>query len=36
MKAIFCGVSPAMIAPILHSCYCLAKLGINDWAQQDQ
>jgi hypothetical protein len=27
---IFYGVSPAVIALILHSCYCLAKLGMDD------
>jgi chromate transporter len=30
---IFCGVSPAVIALILHSCYRLAKLGMEDWLQ---
>src|SRR5919206_2979483 len=35
MTAIFYGVSPAVIALILHSCYRLAKLGMEDrfqWA----
>src|SRR5262249_26056546 len=27
------GVSPAVIALILHSCYRLAKLGMEDWLQ---
>ena len=31
--AIFYGVSPAVIALILHSCYRLARLGMEDWAQ---
>ncbi len=31
--AIFYGVSPAVIALILHSCYRLAKLGMEDWVQ---
>src|SRR3979490_2809591 len=29
----FYGVSPAVIALILHSCYRLAKLGMEDWLQ---
>src|SRR6201981_4096054 len=33
MTAIFYGVSPAVIALILHSCWRLAKLGIEDWLQ---
>ncbi|HYL34256.1 MAG TPA: chromate efflux transporter [Stellaceae bacterium] len=33
MTAIFYGVSPAVIALILHSCYRLAKLGMEDWPQ---
>src|SRR4051794_35311123 len=33
MIAIFYGVSPAVIALILHSCYRLAKLGMEDWLQ---
>ncbi len=33
LTAIFYGVSPAVIALILHSCYRLAKLGIEDWLQ---
>jgi chromate transporter len=33
VTAIFYGVSPAVIALILHSCYRLAKLGIEDWLQ---
>lgn len=35
VRAIFYGVSPAVIALILHSCYRLAKLGMEDvfqWA----
>jgi chromate transporter len=31
--AIFYGVSPAVIALILHSCVRLAKLGMEDWLQ---
>jgi chromate transporter len=31
MTAVFYGVSPAVIALILHSCYRLAKLGMEDW-----
>jgi chromate transporter len=33
VTAIFYGVSPAVIALILHSCHRLAKLGIEDWLQ---
>lgn len=33
MTAIFYGVSPAVIALILHSCYRLAKLGMERWLQ---
>jgi chromate transporter len=33
LNAIFYGVSPAVIALILHSCYRLAKLGMEDWLQ---
>jgi len=33
MAAIFYGVSPAVIALILHSTYRLAKLGMEDWLQ---
>jgi chromate transporter len=33
VTAIFYGVSPAVIAMILHSCYRLAKLGMEDRAQ---
>src|SRR5579864_5935078 len=33
MAAIFYGVSPAVIALILHSCWRLAKLGMTDWPQ---
>jgi chromate transporter len=33
VKAVFYGVSPAVIALILHSCYRLAKLGMEDWIQ---
>jgi len=33
VTAIFYGVSPAVIALILHSCYRLAKLGMEDWQQ---
>ncbi len=33
VRAIFYGVSPAVIALILHSCYRLAKLGMEDLAQ---
>src|SRR5215510_1457073 len=33
ITGIFYGVSPAVIALILHSCYRLAKLGMEDWVQ---
>ena len=33
LTAIFYGVSPAVIALILHSCFRLAKLGMDDWLQ---
>src|SRR5438046_4728155 len=33
VAAIFYGVSPAVIALILHSCYRLTKLGMNDWIE---
>src|SRR5215471_19008499 len=33
ITAIFYGVSPAVIALIVHSCYRLAKLGGEDWLQ---
>jgi chromate transporter len=33
VTAIFYGVSPAVIALILHSCSRLAKLGMEDWLQ---
>lgn len=33
MTAIFYGVSPAVIALILHSCWRLSKLGMEDWFQ---
>ena len=33
VTAIFYGVSPAVIALILHSCYRLAKMGMEDWLQ---
>ncbi len=33
LTAIFYGVSPAVIALILHSCYRLAKLAMEDWLQ---
>src|SRR5438477_8995498 len=33
VKAIFYGVSPAVIALILHSCYRLGKLGMKDWLE---
>jgi chromate transporter len=33
VTAIFYGVSPAVISLILHSCYRLAKLGMDDWTQ---
>jgi chromate transporter len=33
VTAIFYGVSPAVIAMILHSCYRLSKLGMEDWVQ---
>lgn len=34
MTAIFYGVSPAVIALIVHSCWRLAKLGMDDWFQR--
>ena len=33
VTAVFYGVSPAVIAVILHSCCRLAKLGMEDWVQ---
>ncbi|HEY7843278.1 MAG TPA: chromate efflux transporter [Bradyrhizobium sp.] len=33
VTGIFYGVSPAVIALILHSCYRLARLGMEDWLQ---
>lgn len=33
MTAVFYGVCPAVIALILHSCWRLAKLGMEDWLQ---
>src|SRR6266403_4803645 len=33
VTGIFYGVSPAVIALIVHSCYRLAKLGMEDWLQ---
>lgn len=33
ITGIFYGVSPAVIALILHSCYRLARLGMEDWLQ---
>jgi chromate transporter len=33
MTGVFYGVAPAVIALILHSCYRLAKLGMDDWFQ---
>lgn len=33
MTAIFYGVSPCVIALILHSCWRLGKLGMEDWFQ---
>src|SRR5262245_25181748 len=33
VAAIFYGVSPAVIALILHSCYRLTKLGMKDWME---
>src|SRR5690348_6447528 len=33
MTGVFYGVAPAVIALILHSCYRLAKLGMEDWLQ---
>jgi chromate transporter len=33
LRAIFYGVSPAVIALILHSCYRLTKLGMEDYLQ---
>src|SRR5215813_6633339 len=33
VKAIFYGVSPAVIALILQSCYRLTKLGMTDWLE---
>src|SRR6202047_5674807 len=34
ITAIFYGVSPAVIALILHSCYRLAQLGMEDWVRR--
>ena len=33
MTGVFYGIAPAVIALILHSCYRLAKLGMEDWLQ---
>src|SRR5262249_53722552 len=33
VTVVFYGVGPAVIALILHSCYRLAKLGMEDWLQ---
>jgi chromate transporter len=33
ITAVFYGVSPAVIALVLHSCYRLARLGMEDWLQ---
>ena len=33
VTAIFYGASPAVIALILHSCYRLSRLGMEDWLQ---
>src|SRR5437016_7579673 len=33
VTALFYGVSPAVIALILHSCYRLTKLGMKDWLE---
>jgi chromate transporter len=33
VTSIFYGVSPAVIALILHSCYRLTKLGMKDWLE---
>ena len=33
VKAVFYGVSPAVIALILHSCYRLTKLGMKHWLE---
>ena len=33
VTAVFYGVSPAVIALILHSCWRLARLGMEDWLQ---
>src|SRR5438093_12457099 len=33
VTAIFYGVSPTVIALLLHSCYRLARLGMEDWLQ---
>ncbi len=33
MTAVFYGVSPTVIALILHSCWRLSKLGMEDWLQ---
>jgi chromate transporter len=33
MTAVFYGVSPAVIALIVHSCWRLSKLGMKDWLQ---
>ena len=33
MTHVFYGVSPAVIALVLHSCYRLTKLGMEDWVE---
>jgi chromate transporter len=33
LTGVFYGIAPAVIALILHSCYRLAKLGMEDWLQ---
>src|SRR4029453_2418593 len=33
VQAVFYGLSPALIALILHSCYRLTKLGMKDWLE---
>lgn len=33
MTGVFYGIAPTVIALILHSCYRLAKLGMEDWLQ---
>src|SRR5258708_37940482 len=36
VTALFYGVSPAVIALILHSCWRLSKLGMEDWPRSEE